>query len=205
MTARLVRQSIVRRARNAALLTGTAVALYTAAIYGVLAYLGLDPSIACLGSAAGGALIALLAALVVRRDEEARRRRRVRRVLQDSRDEREHGFAVRESREERESREIQTALLPASPPEVRDYHIEAAYQPCGALGGDFYDFMPYSDGRVLVTLGDVSGKGPSGAIVMAMVQTLFRQNAPLASGPADLLCRVNEGFAGTLGKGVFVT
>jgi sigma-B regulation protein RsbU (phosphoserine phosphatase) len=200
-----MRASIARRAHNAALLTGTAVALYTAAIFGVLAYLGLDPSVACLVAAAGGALIAFLAALVVRRDEETRRRRRIRRVQRESRVEREHGFAVRESREERESREIQSALLPASPPEVRGYHIEVAYQPCGALGGDFYDFIPYSDGRVLVTLGDVSGKGPAGAIVMAMVQTLFRQNAPLASGPSDLLRRVNEGFAGTLGKGVFVT
>ncbi|MHC4341818.1 MAG: PP2C family protein-serine/threonine phosphatase, partial [Planctomycetota bacterium] len=211
MTALRVRASIARRARNAALLTGTTVALYTAAIFGVLAYLGLDPSIACLVAAAGGALIAFLAALVVRRDEETRRRRRIRRIQQESLDEdesdgeREHGFAFRESREQRESREIQTALLPASPPEVHGYHIEVAYQPCGALGGDFYDFIPYSDGRVLVTLGDVSGKGPSGAIVMAMVQTLFRQNAPLASGPADLLSRVNDGFAGTLGKGVFVT
>jgi len=42
-------------------------------------------------------------------------------------------------------------------------------------------------------------------MVMAMVQTLFRENAEIASGPADLLRRVNDGFAGTLGKGVFVT
>jgi serine phosphatase RsbU (regulator of sigma subunit) len=42
-------------------------------------------------------------------------------------------------------------------------------------------------------------------MVMAMVQTLFRENAETAAGPADLLRRVNEGFAGTLGKGVFVT
>jgi len=40
---------------------------------------------------------------------------------------------------------------------------------------------------------------------MAMVQTLFRQNLPRSSGPADLLARVNDGFAGALGKGVFVT
>jgi sigma-B regulation protein RsbU (phosphoserine phosphatase) len=42
-------------------------------------------------------------------------------------------------------------------------------------------------------------------MVMAMVQTLFRENAEIAAGPADLLRRVNDGFAGTLGKGVFVT
>jgi len=109
------------------------------------------------------------------------------------------------ARELRESREIQRALLPARLPSVAGYHLEVDYRPCGVLGGDFYDFLPMADGRLWPTLGDVSGKGPSGAIVMAMVQTLFRQLAPVASGPADLLSRVNEGFSGALGKGVFVT
>jgi len=115
------------------------------------------------------------------------------------------GFAVVESRERRESREIQAALLPRVLPAIAGYHIEAAYEPCGNLGGDFYDVLPGGDGTLLVTLGDVSGKGPAGAIVMAMVQTLFRENADRADGPADLLRRVNRGFAGALGKGVFVT
>jgi len=109
------------------------------------------------------------------------------------------------ARELRESREIQQALLPARLPTVAGYHLEVAYRPCGVLGGDFYDLLPMADGRLWITLGDVSGKGPSGAIVMAMVQTLFRQLAPIASGPADLLRRVNDGFSGALGKGVFVT
>jgi sigma-B regulation protein RsbU (phosphoserine phosphatase) len=105
----------------------------------------------------------------------------------------------------RESREIQAALLPREVPFVDGYHLEVDYQPCGTLGGDFYDFRSYEDGRLLFTLGDVSGKGPAGAIVMAMVQTLFRENAGAAVGPADLLHRVNTGFTGALGKGVFVT
>jgi sigma-B regulation protein RsbU (phosphoserine phosphatase) len=105
----------------------------------------------------------------------------------------------------RASREIQNALLPREVPFLPGYHLEVDYQPCGALSGDFYDFHAYDDGRLLVTLGDVSGKGPAGAMVMAMVQTLFRENADAAAGPADLLRRVNDGFAGTVGKGVFVT
>jgi serine phosphatase RsbU (regulator of sigma subunit) len=205
VTARRIRASIARRARNAALLAGAAVAFYTAAVYGVLIYFRIDPSLACLVAAIAGVGIATLAAIVVRKDEEARRQRRIVRAQRESALPVERGFALKESREERESREIQTALLPPGTPEVIGYHLEVSYQPCGTLGGDFYDFLPFKDGRVLITLGDVSGKGPSGAIVMAMVQTLFRQNAPLASGPADLLRRVNDGFAGTLGKGVFVT
>ena len=114
-------------------------------------------------------------------------------------------LAAARERDERWSRSIQAALLPARPPVLPGYHMDALYLPCGALGGDFYDFRVFEDGRILVTLGDVSGKGAAGAIVMAMVQTLFRQNADVASGPADLLARVNGGFAGALGKGIFVT
>ena len=110
-----------------------------------------------------------------------------------------------ESRELRASRQIQEALLPRVIPIPSGYHIEVDYRPCGALGGDFYDFLDGPAGTIYFTLGDVSGKGPPGAIVMAMVQTLFRQNAKSATGPADLLRRVNDGFAGTLGKGVFAT
>jgi len=115
------------------------------------------------------------------------------------------GFAATATREDRASRDIQAALLPRDLPAVDGYHIDVEYEPCGNLGGDFYDCVACSDGRVLFTLGDVSGKGAAGAIVMAMVQTLFRQNLARAQGPADLLARVNDGFAGTLGKGVFVT
>ena len=110
-----------------------------------------------------------------------------------------------ESREVRASREIQTALLPSFVPAPDGYHLEVDYRPCGALGGDFYEFCERPDGGLLFVVGDVSGKGPAGAIVMAMVQTLIRQNAMAAEGPADLLRRVNDGFAGTLGKGVFAT
>lgn len=125
-------------------------------------------------------------------------------TLEEAEPETEKSDAARE-RDERWSRSIQSALLPARPPVLPGYHIDALYLPCGALGGDFYDFRVFEDGRVLVTLGDVSGKGAAGAIVMAMVQTLFRQNADVACGPADLLARVNEGFAGAVGKGIFVT
>lgn len=113
--------------------------------------------------------------------------------------------AAGESREIRASREIQTALLPAFVPAPEGYHLEVDYRPCGALGGDFYEFFERPDGKLLFMVGDVSGKGPAGAIVMAMVQTLIRQNAAAAQGPADLLTRVNDGFAGTLGKGIFAT
>ncbi len=245
----------VRRVGRTTFAASAAVALYTAAAFGVLLYAGLESAGACLGAALIGIGVAALAGRVVARTEEMERRRRVASVQLEAARERAEGAPVvrkvskaasaslappkspklaapkaaaaspvatngpaaarisvaaagvtpQYRREMRESREIQAALLPREVPFIDGYHIEVDYQPCGALGGDFYDFRHYEDGRLLMTLGDVSGKGPAGAIVMAMVQTLFREKAPLASGPADLLRRVNDGFAGTLGKGVFVT
>ena len=212
-----VSESRARRTGRLALAAGLSVALYTAAAFGALLYLGLGAAEGCVLAAAIGALIAWLAGRVVARGEEQAQKVRVAQAqLEAARDRAEpppgppvfelpDAAPAFEERELRASREIQSALLPREIPFVPGYHLEVEYQPCGALSGDFYDFFGYEDGRLLLTLGDVSGKGPAGAMVMAMVQTLFRENAEIASGPADLLRRVNEGFAGTLGKGVFVT
>jgi serine phosphatase RsbU (regulator of sigma subunit) len=209
-----VSESRARRAGRLALAAGAAVALYTAAAFGALLYAGLAEAEACVVAAAIGIALAWLAGRVVARGEERARHVRVAQAqLETARDRVEAPPPAPraplppafEERELRASREIQNALLPREVPFVAGYHLEVDYQPCGALSGDFYDFHGYDDGRLLVTVGDVSGKGPAGAMVMAMVQTLFRENADIASGPADLLRRVNEGFAGTVGKGVFVT
>lgn len=209
-----VTESRSRRSGRLAFAAGTSVALYTAALFGALLYGGLDAAESCVVAAAAGVAIAWLAGRVVARGEEQARRMSVARAQLESAKDRAEVPAVPspspslipfEDRELRASREIQSALLPREVPFVHGYHLEVEYRPCGALSGDFYDFHVYEDGRLLLTLGDVSGKGPAGAMVMAMVQTLFRENAEIAAGPADLLRRVNDGFAGTVGKGVFVT
>jgi len=191
-----------RRVGRAAMAAGTAVALYTAASFGALLYAGLHVAFACIAASAVGVAVAALAARLVRRNEELTPEPPPlpaplpRRVTEPE---------PLESRETRESREIQKALLPREVPTIDGYHVDVSYRPCGTLGGDLYDFLQSADGRHVITLGDVSGKGPPGAIVMAMVQTLFREHARFATSAGDLLERVNAGFAGVLGKGVFVT
>ncbi len=184
-------------------LSGTAVALYTAAAFGMLLYAGIHTALVCVIAALAGILVAAFAGRLVYRTEQSWEPATVSEAAVEP--EAARGFAVPESREERESREIQAALLPAFTPQIAGYHLEVAYDPCGTLGGDFYDFIECADDRTLITVGDVSGKGPAGAIIMAMVQTLLRREARDATSPADLLCRVNEGFAGAVGRGVFVT
>ncbi|MFQ5844929.1 MAG: PP2C family protein-serine/threonine phosphatase [Planctomycetota bacterium] len=216
-----------QRAGRAAFLTSVLVALVAAGALWLLVRYGPLDDLQAAGTVAGGVVVlAWIAGRVVQGREWRRRRIKIslqrmaqkRRILEAQIEVLEASLRVaspevqepdsgqrQESRDDRWSREIQAALLPARAPPLTGYHLEVLYRPCGTLGGDFYDFCEYPDGRVLVTLGDVSGKGASGAIVMAMVQTLFRQHTWQAAGPADLLARVNEGFLGALGKGIFVT
>ena len=62
------------------------------------------------------------------------------------------------------AREIQLAMLPAGTYEAGDIEICGVTRPANTVGGDFYDVLPLPDGRVILTLGDVAGKGsPGGA------------------------------------------
>ncbi|MGC2888299.1 MAG: GAF domain-containing protein, partial [Candidatus Acidiferrum sp.] len=62
------------------------------------------------------------------------------------------------------AREIQRQLLPHGAKGIPGLDLAAAYVPARELGGDFYDFLPYGQGKLAVALGDVSGKGTAAAL-----------------------------------------
>ena len=62
---------------------------------------------------------------------------------------------------------IQRRMIPEKPPHVNGLDIAATYIPCFDVGGDFYDFLPISDGRLIITIADVIGKGMPAAIMMS--------------------------------------
>jgi len=62
---------------------------------------------------------------------------------------------------------IQRRMIPEKAPKVQDLDIAAHYTPCFDVGGDFYDFLPIGDGRLVVTIADVIGKGVPAAIMMS--------------------------------------
>jgi serine phosphatase RsbU (regulator of sigma subunit) len=65
------------------------------------------------------------------------------------------------------ARGVQRSFLPTRLPEIPGYDFFAHYEPAYEVGGDYYDFIPLSRGRVAVLLGDVVGKGVSAALLMA--------------------------------------
>jgi phosphoserine phosphatase RsbU/P len=94
--------------------------------------------------------------------------------------------------EQEEARRIQQSLLPRIAPSLAGFQLEAQCVPAGAVGGDWYDYIPLSDGRVAIVLGDVSGKGMPAALLMSAVRGMVRSLAPLAASPSDVLSRVNR-------------
>ena len=87
--------------------------------------------------------------------------------------------AVRE-RMEREleiAYEMQQSFLPQTLPKVPDVEIAATMRPAREVGGDFYDVIPLSGGRVGVLIADVSDKGVSAALYMALARTLLRAHS----------------------------
>jgi phosphoserine phosphatase RsbU/P len=107
-------------------------------------------------------------------------------------------IARQERRLERDlalARELQMRLLPQSLPKLPHLELAAKFVPARAIGGDLYDFIPYSLSRLGIVIGDVSGKGAPAAIYAALVSGILRSHAPIEPGPAEMLRAVNLSLA----------
>ncbi|MCU1300979.1 MAG: serine phosphatase [Candidatus Sulfotelmatobacter sp.] len=93
------------------------------------------------------------------------------------------------------ARELQTRLLPQTLPKLNHLELAAKFTPARAIGGDLYDFIPYSLSRLGIVIGDVSGKGAPAAIYAALVSGILRSHAPIEPGPAEMLSAVNLSLA----------
>jgi sigma-B regulation protein RsbU (phosphoserine phosphatase) len=91
------------------------------------------------------------------------------------------------------AREIQRQLLPNGAREVPGLDLAAAYLPAQMLGGDFYDFLPYGEGRLGFALGDVSGKGTAAALYGSLAIGVLREHAVAhACPPGEMLALLNS-------------
>ena len=107
-------------------------------------------------------------------------------------------IARQEKRLERDlalARELQFRLLPHSLPKMPHLEVKAKFVPARAIGGDLFDFLPYSLSRLGIAIGDVSGKGAPAAIYAALVSGILRSHAPIEPGPAEMLSAVNLSLA----------
>ena len=109
------------------------------------------------------------------------------------------------AQELRVARIIQQTLLPQSLPDLEGWALTAHYQPAREVGGDFYDFLYFDDGRLGIVIGDVTDKGVPAALVMATTRTLLRAAAERLASPGQVLQRVNDLLHPDIPPRMFVT
>jgi sigma-B regulation protein RsbU (phosphoserine phosphatase) len=91
------------------------------------------------------------------------------------------------------AREVQERLFPQRLPEIAGLDYFGRCRTALGVGGDYYDFLPLSDGQLGIALGDVSGKGIAAALTMASLQASLRADAMRASNDlAVTIARVNN-------------
>jgi sigma-B regulation protein RsbU (phosphoserine phosphatase) len=89
------------------------------------------------------------------------------------------------------AREIQLSLFPKTFPDVVGFEIAARTEACYEVGGDHYDVIPLSNGRVALAVADVSGKGAPASLLMASVHAWLRALAGTET-PRDLAAKLNR-------------
>ena len=103
------------------------------------------------------------------------------------------------------AREIQANLLPKRIPKLKGFEISPFYRSAKEVGGDYYDLIPVSAQHLAIAVGDVSGKGVQGSMVMAMTRAIIRSVAPGVTSASKTLIRANHVLSRDLKPGSFVT
>lgn len=101
--------------------------------------------------------------------------------------------------------EIQQRFQPSAPPTVEGYEFQGISFPCYEIGGDYYDFVPMSDGKMLIALGDVSGKGTAAALLMSSLHAAIHAQMTANSSIGTAVRAVNQYLAENTPANRFVT
>jgi serine phosphatase RsbU (regulator of sigma subunit) len=89
------------------------------------------------------------------------------------------------------ARDIQLAMLPSGLRQAGDAVICGVTRPANTVGGDFYDILERPDGRVVIALGDVAGKGSPAALLMALLVAMLRTLVDEGLDTGRLATRLN--------------
>ena len=107
--------------------------------------------------------------------------------------------------EMRVARVIQQTLLPKEIPAIPGWSMAAHWQPARAVSGDFYDFIPFPDGKLAIIVADVTDKGVPAALVMATTRSMLRSAAEQLVAPGAVLEVTNNRLCPDIPPNMFVT
>jgi len=100
---------------------------------------------------------------------------------------------------------IQTGLLPKEDFTINRLDIAGFSEPAKIIGGDFYDLIKISETKLLLVIGDVSGKGIPAALYMSKVQAMIQFAAQMFENPRDILIEVNKQIYEQIDRKSFIT
>jgi len=101
--------------------------------------------------------------------------------------------------------EIQQRFQPTAPPQVNGYELQGISFPCYEIGGDYYDFIEREDGRLVIALGDVSGKGTAAALLMSSLHAAVHAQSGSHDSLVATISAVNRYLADNIPANRFVT
>ena len=113
--------------------------------------------------------------------------------------------AERMERQMRLAGEVQRHLIPEKPPSISGLDLAGIYVPCHEVGGDFYDFITLPDGRLVLAMGDIMGKGVPASLAMASLRSGLRAYAEEIDNVSELVGRANRMFCRDTEYGEFAT
>jgi phosphoserine phosphatase RsbU/P len=115
---------------------------------------------------------------------------------------------IQRERMERElelATEIQQRFQPSAPPKLEGYEFQGISFSCYEIGGDYYDFIPRENEKMLIALGDVSGKGTAAALLMSSLHAAIHAQVSAKRSLPELVASVNRYLAENTPANRFVT
>ncbi len=101
--------------------------------------------------------------------------------------------------------EIQMSLLPRKFPQTDKFDMYAFSIPAKGVGGDYYDYIEFSENKLAITMADVSGKGVPAALIMVMIRSILRTVASLDREARDVMTMVNNSLSGDIVEDRYAT
>ncbi len=101
--------------------------------------------------------------------------------------------------------EIQSSLIPHTFPNAERYDIYGFSIPAKGVGGDYYDYIDFSNNKIALTMFDVSGKGVPASLIMVMIRSILRTIASLNQDTREVLIKLNDTIAGEIVEDRYAT
>jgi sigma-B regulation protein RsbU (phosphoserine phosphatase) len=103
------------------------------------------------------------------------------------------------------AQDVQKMLLPQEAPNIPGLEIAAFSRPAQIVGGDYFDFVEFSNGLYGLAIADVAGHGVSASLHMASIQALLQTLVPVNKSPAEVMRQIHKLFIHNIRFETFVT